>query len=301
MRYTPFDGSAKPFTIGLKPLDLATWLEVDEALEPYLAEKDRLYDELPEKVFVERGDTRDAQQEVLDLIVENLAERHSATHVVEGGAVRVGERTVSLSGDMPPLKIASHLVQEDLVLMRKDVDGWRLVAASLCFPSSWSLTEKYDRALEDIHQPVPQFGRGTRMAELISRMFDKLQPGNPVERMNWSLQGNPELYHPLSHASRIDRAEGRIRELSPEEIAGRTFIRVERQTLRKLPETGDILFTIRIYLNPLARIAAHEDHARVAQGFADQLGAMDHDQLAYKGLLQDRDRLVSALEAISRN
>ena len=48
MRYTPFDGSSKPFTIGLKPLDLATWLEVDDALEPYLAEKDRLYAELPE-------------------------------------------------------------------------------------------------------------------------------------------------------------------------------------------------------------------------------------------------------------
>lgn len=301
MRYTPFDGSAKPFTIGLKPLDLATWLEVDEALEPYLAEKDRLYADLPEKVFVERADTRDAQEEVLDLIVENLAERHGGTHGVGGGEVRVGKRIVALSGSMPPLKIASHLVQEDLVLMRKDVDGWRLVAASLCFPSSWSLTEKYDRALEDIHQPVPQFGRGTRMAELIARMFDKLQPGNSVERMNWSLQGNPELYHPLSHASRIDRAEGRIRELSPEEIAGRTFIRVERQTLRKLPETGDILFTIRIYLNPLARIAAHEDHVRVAQGFADQLGAMDRDQLAYKGLLQDRDRLVAALNAISRN
>ena len=203
MRYTPFDGSAKPFTIGLKPLDLATWLEVDDALEPYLAEKDRLYAELPEKVFVERADTRAAQQEALGLIVENLAQRHGGTHVVEDGQVRIGERVVALADGTAPLKIASHLVQEDLVLMRKDVDGWRLVAASLCFPSSWSLTEKYDRALEDIHQPVPQFGRGTRMAELIARMFDKLQPGNPVERMNWSLQGNPDLYHPLSHASRI--------------------------------------------------------------------------------------------------
>ena len=301
MRYTPFDGSSKPFTIGLKPLDLATWLEVDDALEPYLAEKGRLYAELPEKVFVERDDTRDAQQEVLDLIVGNLAERHDATHRVEDGEVRIGGRIVSLADGRPPLKIASHLVQEDLVLMRKDVDGWRLVAASLCFPSSWSLTEKYDRALEDIHQPVPQFGRGTRMAELIARMFDKLQPGNPVERMNWSMQGNPDLYHPLSHASRIDRAGEGIRELSAQEVAARAFIRVERQTLRKLPRTGDILFTIRIYMNPLARIAAHEDHVRVADGFAEQLSSMDRDQLAYKGLLQDRDRLVSALHAISRN
>lgn len=302
MKYTPFDGLSKPFTIGLKPLDLATWLEVDEALEPYLAEKDRLYAELPDKVFVARDDTHAAQQEVLDLIAENLAVNHGETHVREGDTMRIGGRSVAL--DQPgiaPLKIASHLVQEDLVLMRKADDGWRLVAASLCFPSSWSLTEKYDRALEDIHGPVPQFGRGTRMADLIARMFDKLHPGNSVERMNWSMQGNRELYHPLSHARRIDRAEGRIRQLSADEIAARTFIRVERQTLRKLPQSGDILFTIRIYLDPLARLAAHEDRARVAGGFAEQLAAMDSDQLAYKGLLQDRDRLVSALQAISRN
>lgn len=300
MKYTPFDGSSKPFTIGLKPMDLAEWLEVDDVLEAYLAEKDRLYADLPGKVFVERADTRAEQQEVLDLIVANLTEHHGATHGRERNTMRVGGRQVALSGSAP-LKIASHLVQEDLVLMRKDHDGWRLVAASLCFPSSWSLTEKYDRALEDIHAPVPQFGRGTRMAELIARMFDKLQPANSVERMNWSLQGNADLYHPLSHATRIDRADGKLREFSPEEIAARTFIRVERQTLRKLPASGDILFTIRIYLDPLARIAAHADGIRIAESFAEQLLVMDDDQLRYKGLKQDRDRLAGALQAISRN
>ena len=35
------------------------------------------------------------------------------------------------------------------------------------------------------------------------------------------------------------------------------FIRVERQTLRKLPQSGDILFTIQIYLDPLGMIACH--------------------------------------------
>lgn len=301
MKYTPFDGSSKPFTIGLKPMDLDTWLEVDDALEPYLTEKDRLYAERPEKVFVERADTRDAQQEVLGLIVDNLDRHHTATHRHDGAVMRVGTRKVSLTGADAPLKIASHLVQEDLVLMRNDVDGWRLVAACLCFPSSWSLTEKYDRALEDIHAPVPQFGRGTRMAELIARMFDKLQPANSVERMNWSLQGNADLYHPLSHARRIDRADGKLREFSPEETAARTFIRVERQTLRKLPVSGDILFTIRIYLDPLVRLAAHEDGRTIAGNFAEQLQALDSDQLGYKGLLQDRDRLIAALGAITRN
>ena len=50
--HTPYDGSAKPFTIGLKPLDLAEWIELDAHFEAYLAEKRRLYAAIPEKVFV---------------------------------------------------------------------------------------------------------------------------------------------------------------------------------------------------------------------------------------------------------
>src|SRR5690606_30629441 len=101
----------------------------------------------------------------------------------------------------PPLKAASLSIQEDLVLMRKSEDGWRLAAASLCFPSSWSLAEKFGRPLAGIHEPVPRFGRDTRNAELIERMFDKLQ-GQIVLRWNWSLQNNPALYHPLSKTER---------------------------------------------------------------------------------------------------
>src|SRR4051794_39743226 len=70
--HTPYDGSAKPFTIGLKPLDPAEWLEVDRHRDAYLTEKRRLYAEIPEKVFVAEPGTDAAQQEVLELVVGHL-------------------------------------------------------------------------------------------------------------------------------------------------------------------------------------------------------------------------------------
>src|SRR3954468_3242960 len=78
--HTPYDGSPKPLTIGLKPLDPADWIEVDGHLLPYLAEKRRLYAEIPERVFVEQDGTRDAQQEVLELLGAYLPERFPDTH-----------------------------------------------------------------------------------------------------------------------------------------------------------------------------------------------------------------------------
>ena len=73
------------------------------------------------------------------------------------------------------------------------------------------------------------------------------------------------------------------------------FIRVERQTLRKLPVSGDILFTIRIHLDPVSVLRNHPDHKSLAASFAAQLSALDTDQLDYKGLTADRDRLAEVL------
>ena len=52
------------------------------------------------------------------------------------------------------------------------------------------------------------------------------------------------------------------------DVNAHAFIRVERQTLRKLPSSRDILFTIRIHLDPLAVLARHPDRATLASSFA---------------------------------
>ena len=57
--HTPYDGSSKLFNIGLKPLEPANWIEVDGHLLPYLAEKRRLYAQIPDRVFVEEDGNYD--------------------------------------------------------------------------------------------------------------------------------------------------------------------------------------------------------------------------------------------------
>ncbi|RUM97587.1 DUF3445 domain-containing protein [Pseudaminobacter arsenicus] len=298
LKHTPYDGSTKPFTIALKPLDPREWIELDDDLTTYLSEKDRLYATVPGKVFVAQEATVDAQRELLDLLVAHLLEHHPDTYRQEGTRIHIagGSRSVEVDDTAAPLRVASLLVPEDLILMRRHEDGWRLDAGALCFPSSWSLEEKFGRTMQDIHIPVPAFGPGTRTASIIDRVFDNLLVEQPVQRFNWSLQAGRELYMPFSQQQRIDRATMRPSKFSAEDdIAAQAFIRVERQTLRKLPRSGDIVFTIRIYLDPLSTLARHSEATRLASSFADQLDALDQAQLDYKGLAADRDRLAAIL------
>ena len=70
--HTPYDGSSKPFTIGLSQLEVKNWFEVDANLISYLQQKRELYARFPERVIVSELDTRDAQREVLNLIVPHV-------------------------------------------------------------------------------------------------------------------------------------------------------------------------------------------------------------------------------------
>ncbi len=313
--HTPYDGSSKPFTIGLTQLDVKDWIEVDENWPAYLAEKRRLYAEMPEKVIVSEAGSEAAQEEVLAILTAHLATNSPLNrHLGEGrGPASFG--TAFLEEKLDPglrrddglrdgaeelkgllrntaIARAALLVQEDLVLMRKSPEGWRLVAASLCFPSAWNLLEKFRKPLHEIHKPVPGFGAGTRNAGLIERMFDNLDPARLVLRWNWSLHGDAVLYHPHSNSGPDKRfGEGDLR--------GRVIIRLERQTLRKLPVSGDILFTIRIHLNPLEMLEARPDGAQLAASLAGQLEGLSADEANYKGITAERQRLAARLAEIA--
>ena len=73
--HTPYDGSSKLFTIGLRPLDFANSIEIDDAFDFQLAEKRRIHAEHAAQVFVAEAGSEDAQAEVLALLEEHLPAR----------------------------------------------------------------------------------------------------------------------------------------------------------------------------------------------------------------------------------
>ncbi|RYH14128.1 MAG: DUF3445 domain-containing protein [Alphaproteobacteria bacterium] len=287
MRLPPGD-LPKPFAIGIKPLDLSEWIDADDRLGVYLDEKARLWGTHRAQVFAAEADTGAAQAEVLALLAEHLPARFPSLYRRDATAIEVAGRRVVLDGPEPPLAIAASLVQEDLVLMRRSEAHWRLTAASLCFPSAWRLAEKFGRPMHAVHGPVPGFSEGTRNAQLIERMFDNLRPETGMIRWNWSLFGDSRLFHPDSHPGGPRFGED----------ATSAVFRLERQTFRRLPVSGDILFSIRIYIDPLDALARLPEGPALAATLSGQLAALTPEQADYKGLLAERDVLLARLAGL---
>ncbi|WP_417667700.1 heme-dependent oxidative N-demethylase family protein [Roseibium sp.] len=293
--HTPYDGSKQPFTVGLEPVSEDAWLEPDEHLCAHLARKAELLETVPQVVFRAEPDTLSAQAETLALVVEHLKAHHTKRYdVTMDGMPQPKECDLAgRSGKDPDLMRAASLIQEDLVLMRPGDNGYRIAAACLCFPSSWSLAEKFGQSMHDIHEGVPDFNTG-RMGKVVGRIFENLQVGQLVGRYNWSIYDDPDLHHPQAKQL-VPQIEG-----ADANLLARLFVRVERQTLRRLAGSGDILFTIKIHHDPLAALERDARGANLAQGLCGQLLALDAEQLAYKGLSEHRDRLAASLMQIAQ-
>jgi hypothetical protein len=288
---TPYDGTSRLFRIGTQPLDPAQWIVTDTRLAADLAAKEALLATRRDEVVALEPGTEAALAELRDLLVAHLEAAHRSTHRRHGETMEVlaDGRRIAL-GDTPPLVTAARLVQDDLVLMRRGATGWRLAAAVLCAPSSWRLAEKFGRPIHEVHAPVPGFSAGTRNGELIARMFDNMRPETPMVRWNWSLYGDDALFHP---------GESPPRRFGEAETAERVFLRVERQTLRRLEQSGDIAFLIRVAVDPLELLERHSGGERIAAAIADQIEALDDAQLDYKGLSGEKERLIRRLRRLA--
>jgi hypothetical protein len=282
--YSFLDGPYR-LAMGLHALEPGDWLEDGPDGAPQMAERRRLLAERPAEVTAALPESGPARQELYAMVLEHLPQRFPARWQRAGAGLvdRVsGERFPSVPDE--PLMTLGRMVQEDFCLLQASPQGYRLTAAVLCFPAHWRLADKLGRPLDAIHEPVPGFE--ARLARPVDRFFASLQAERPVWRVNWSLVDTTELFRPPERRARPKRIDAA-------DAGQQLWLRVERQTLRRLAGCGDVVFGIRTYLEPLADVTAAPEAARA---LADRVREMPADMAAYKGIATIREPLLAWLE-----
>ncbi|MCF4167467.1 DUF3445 domain-containing protein [Zavarzinia compransoris] len=291
--YVPFSQGPYRMQMGLAGLDLRDWIQIDADYGAEIAEKFRLIAHDHDAVFRALPGSEAMGAEVLALLVDHLPRRFPERFAIEGDDEVLVERETGRRHDLRdaalhPLDRAGRLVQEDLCVMAPSGEGeaYRLVAASVSFPARWALADKIGRPLAAIHGPVPNYD--ARLGGAMDRFFAVLRTDRPVWRTNWSMHDDPALFQTAPHGDRAVTPP-----IGVADAGTRLYLRSERQTLRRLPVTGAVLFTIRTYQCPLATIAADPEAASLLAG---QLATMPAETVAYKGLTRHRDAVLAYLK-----
>ncbi|THH12332.1 hypothetical protein EW145_g89 [Phellinidium pouzarii] len=177
-----------------------------------------------------------------------------------------------------PMKVSALLVEDDLALMLEGADGrYYFQAGAIVVPGFWRMVDKIGLPLDEIHirGAVPQYRE--KLHNSLARFFSRLPVDKPVIRNNYFFQNVRPIDDPARLASidpdelawsdstngDEDRFEQFTKEPSleaqqsgkvlfqpptPTDSVERIRLRTERQSLRRLPRSGAIAFTIRTYL-----------------------------------------------------
>jgi hypothetical protein len=258
---TLFGGGRYRLAMGLTPLSGEGWLAPDAELRETLVQKGRLLTTRHGDVFRSLPEAEPAAIELLALLATHLPHHFPAVYRRDGERLlngATGEKWDLEAAPLHPLDLAGRLVAEDLCLMQESERGYRLTGATLCFPNRWRLADKLGQPLQAIHEPVP--GYAPALDRPVGHFFSALKPDHVVGRVNWGIADDPALFQPIGRD-----ADGAI---DAEDAGQALWLRVERQTLRRLPQSGAVLFTIRTEVTRLDHVIRSRDDA------ADLAGAI---------------------------
>ena len=147
----PYD-TTYPKLPGTRPISPDEWIICDDAFSQQMALRDELIETKRDKVLAISDQANEAAVELskmaLEFSIKSLGYQKSNDEVIRPDEVSL---KIDLSD---PMEFLGRLVQNDFCILQKVGEEHVLTAASLCFPASWSLEEKFLKPLIDIHIPV---------------------------------------------------------------------------------------------------------------------------------------------------
>lgn len=220
----PITPGPRHLRMGVRGLSDGPWLIRDELTDAELELKANLLAEHDSLVMLDEG------------FDDAAAELVSAMGIVADGPV------------IDRLEAACRLVPEDVLLMAQQDSKWELVGGWLVFPNQWTIEDKMGESLALIHDPIDGYEEMLRYKA--DTFFDRLGTTRIFWRRNWFFHDQPTFFQPEKLENRPMRSA---------EEASRLFIRSEYQTLRRLPETDVIVFTVKTQVAPIVEMRARSD------------------------------------------
>jgi len=266
--FLPFADNLAIINMGLSPLASEYWITVDNQFEQYAKNKRALYRQNPKRVFSHLPQAAAAQRELTQRIYSHLETQHPE-HLLYLN--QKGFATHSKAN----LWQTSLWVQDDLCLMQPVDGNYCLTAASLCAPSGWNLTEKMGKPIDAIHAAVPNLN--ARIGKQINNTFSRLRPLQLYQRFNWSLKASNQL--------------ALFADQKPTATNDNLFLRVERQSLMRLPSTKAIAFTIRVYIYPMPLIA---EQPNAIAALKKAISQMSDEEMQYKSMQAISQKFMQA-------
>ncbi|ODV61459.1 heme-dependent oxidative N-demethylase family protein ASCRUDRAFT_18594, partial [Ascoidea rubescens DSM 1968] len=287
-------------TMGIRSMDWENWIELDNEWLKFHNRKLERLEEKGTELYGTLPVAMEAGYEFLEELTVYLSHRYpslfsynSNTGILDNLVTKESFNILERPLKEDPMLIAAKLTQDDLAIMIEEEDGlYYLKGGAVLLPGFWRLKDKINLPLYAIHTTgdVPKYNEKLRPG--MDKFFHRLTPEKPVVRNNYFIQLDDDLGWSFSIGDESGEAVGWYTAKEAKDVKD-IYFRSERQSLRRLPKSGAIVFTVRTYFLPITQMG---NEPYVPRRLLDGINSWTEDVQAYRGFEKFKDVLLPYLE-----
>ena len=296
--HRPYLTSGALFQIGTRPMEPTQWLAIGRDHAVFLREKRARLKANPLPFYRTTPGSLPAQIELRDRVVADLLAQHADVFTMANG--RLADRLDGTAHELDspgvePLAVISQFLEEDFILLQQVDAQDQITAASNAYSSSGRIVSSVGRSIPWAHKFVPTLN--DQLGPRMDRVLGNIKVDAPVERFNWLLTPiGSRLFPEDPHAANIaavDKINAALVE-DPSRAGDILWIRVERQTLLRLPQSGALAFSIYTYSDPLSSIAGDRESLAAMHRL---IGSYSEERMNYAAMAPIREPVLKWLES----
>jgi hypothetical protein len=236
-------------TIALTKMEPDWWLEIENTYVSRIAQRRALFKEYGKKVIDYLPGSELACKELMEMCLQFYCARYpklfhlsADKKIFHNGILKEDSHITALH----PLHVLLNNVPEDFgIVLRNEEDGqYYFRAGVICSSLGWNVSTKIGMNLREIHKPIPDYKE--KMSFSMDRYFSKMPTNAPIQRGSWGLEVGTPLFMPPG-----DPHE-RLREVQQKGLTVEDCnLRVDWQTLRRLPLSAGIVFNYKALFTPV--------------------------------------------------
>ncbi|KAG4442858.1 hypothetical protein IFR05_001654 [Cadophora sp. M221] len=240
-------------TMAFGKIDPNYWIELEQNYFERMAERQKLLEEQGPKVLdAGEGDLADMVcRELMEMVVQNICIRYPQYFTLKNKRY-LENKLLSTTTDtetVSPLMVLFNNVPEDFAIALRHDDGYYYLRCGItCSAIAWNISTMKNKSLIEIHGRVGDYKE--KMAKSMDRFFCKVPTDQAIQRGSWSIEDWKMLFLEEENYAARSRFVDKPGKLTAEDC----FLRVDWQTLRRLPLSGAMVFNFKAVFTPLGEL-----------------------------------------------
>ncbi|KAF4919134.1 hypothetical protein CGCVW01_v008192 [Colletotrichum viniferum] len=325
-KFRAFRYSYLRHTVDVRKLDKDSWVLLDNEWPRYFQMKVRRLADRGDKIVQTMPVARDAAWELCQDLAEFLSRRYPSVYRI----TRAEDNTQGWYGlgfiakiEMPatraaydlskhdPLTVAGLIQPADINILVKGSDGYyQLAAMMLGIGGGQIIKDKIGKTLADLHFSghVPHYKE--QLQRPLDHFLSKLKFESPIQRNITSISIHDEYHWPALTMGPEDdwdpelrgpgistSSYGKWKPPSPVKNISQLWFRQERQTLRRLPRSGAVVWMVHTYIESLVEVVQEPG---VPGRLASFVRSWDDEMALHKGRHLYADVLLPYLDDLHK-